>query len=471
MSEQQPSVTTEGRALPRSSCKDSNHRPLTKRRCISPIRHPYIQKNLDKFKDTFQKPSQIYKFLRESWKTNPLYLTRTLSYISKHRQQTLRKRIVDIDSIAKRLLQDQSCVKLENGQAKPQNQNDHCDHNGSSGNNCDYSNNGTDSTIQLADSTIPITKKTCYFNWICADPSKTSQKTRSFGFICPWCDKDYNFLDSLMAHLKCCHPRFSFNLVEEDGQSVIEMTLNSTFDGSYCGFKYPGHDLRRDFRFTPSYPERRMPLTQIIYFRVKKKRPIKSTDNGATKIRSNNEGNTLDYDDDEADIDVDSGRLYYHTSTCLPVKPNEVDLDSEADMDPDWLRERTQLMIDEFTDVNEGEKEILKLWNLHIMKNYKYKGDNMMRQACLDFVEVEGLTLLSKNLTKNFTLHLANLYDYGLISSGDIIECIRILKKLKPPTLASPTKNTSKVKSERSNEHCQHSTHAKRALSNSHCNQ
>lgn len=26
-------------------------------------------------------------------------------------------------------------------------------------------------------------------------------------------------------------------------------------------------------------------------------------------------------------------------------------------------------MIDEFTDVNEGEKEVMKMWNLHIMKH------------------------------------------------------------------------------------------------------
>ena len=26
-------------------------------------------------------------------------------------------------------------------------------------------------------------------------------------------------------------------------------------------------------------------------------------------------------------------------------------------------------MIDEFTDVNDGEKELMKLWNLHMMKN------------------------------------------------------------------------------------------------------
>ena len=26
-------------------------------------------------------------------------------------------------------------------------------------------------------------------------------------------------------------------------------------------------------------------------------------------------------------------------------------------------------LIDEFTDVNDGEKELMKLWNLHLMKN------------------------------------------------------------------------------------------------------
>lgn len=29
----------------------------------------------------------------------------------------------------------------------------------------------------------------------------------------------------------------------------------------------------------------------------------------------------------------------------------------------------SQKQIDEFTDVNEGEKEVMKLWNLHVMKH------------------------------------------------------------------------------------------------------
>lgn len=63
-----------------------------------------------------------------------------------------------------------------------------------------------------------------------------------------------------------------------------------------------------------------------------------------------------------------SFRLYHHTSTCLPIYPREMDVDSEDESDPIWLRKKTSMMIDEFTDVNDGEKEIMKMWNLHVMR-------------------------------------------------------------------------------------------------------
>ena len=44
-------------------------------------------------------------------------------------------------------------------------------------------------------------------------------------------------------------------------------------------------------------------------------------------------------------------------------------MDSENETDPEWLRIKTCRMIDEFTDVNEGEKELMKLWNLHVLKH------------------------------------------------------------------------------------------------------
>jgi polycomb protein SUZ12 len=37
--------------------------------------------------------------------------------------------------------------------------------------------------------------------------------------------------------------------------------------------------------------------------------------------------------------------------------------------DPEWLQRTTKQMIDEFTDVNDGEKNLMKLWNLHVMKH------------------------------------------------------------------------------------------------------
>lgn len=362
-----------------------------KRPCIA---SPYIRSNFQTFKDTFRKASRIYRFLRGTWRANPLYLERTLSYINKHRIKPLKRRDNRIDSIARRLMNNRN----ENGYRHRKLQ------------------------VQR-NSNNDETKVTCFYNWICNDKEKTSQMTKTCGYSCPWCEREYGHLDSLFMHLKCTHPRFNFNLVEEDNHPLIEITLNLSYDGSYCGFKYPGHDLRRDFRFTPAEPERRTSTTQLIHFKSRRRQLTSALENLAT-----HDGEVLVIDEDEADVDVCSGRLYYHTSTCLPVKPNEGDIDSEADIDPEWLRERTQLMIDEFTDVNEGEKEILKIWNLHIMKNYKYKGDNMMRQACLDLVDMEGHTILSKNLFRNFTLHLANLYDFGLLGSRDVLECIRRLR-------------------------------------------
>lgn len=46
-----------------------------------------------------------------------------------------------------------------------------------------------------------------------------------------------------------------------------------------------------------------------------------------------------------------------------------MDIDSEGENDPKWLQQKTIMMIDDFTDVNEGEKELMKLWNLHVMKH------------------------------------------------------------------------------------------------------
>ena len=47
------------------------------------------------------------------------------------------------------------------------------------------------------------------------------------------------------------------------------------------------------------------------------------------------------------------------------------DEDSEDDVDIDWMHDKSNRLIDEFTDVNTGEKDMMKLWNRHV-STYKY---------------------------------------------------------------------------------------------------
>lgn len=122
-------------------------------------------------------------------------------------------------------------------------------------------------------------------------------------------------------------------------------------------------------------------------------------------------------------------RLYHHTITCLPVYPNELDIDSESETDPLWLQQKTMMMIDEFTDVNEGEKELMKMWNLHVMK-YNYVGDCQIPLACQMFLQMRGKELLEKNLYRNFVLHMSSLHDFGLLSPIALYQTVQMLNQM-----------------------------------------
>lgn len=104
--------------------------------------------------------------------------------------------------------------------------------------------------------------------------------------------------------------------------------------------------------------------------------------------------------------------------TYMPVHPKELDMDSEAENDPAWLQKKTLMMIDDFTDVNDGEKELMKMWNLHIMK-YVFVGDCQIPIACDMFIDKRGRELLEKKLYRNFLLHMCSMCDFGLLSPED----------------------------------------------------
>uniref|UniRef100_A0A8C4SXY8 SUZ12 polycomb repressive complex 2 subunit b n=2 Tax=Erpetoichthys calabaricus TaxID=27687 RepID=A0A8C4SXY8_ERPCA len=235
--------------------------------------------------------------------------------------------------------------------------------------------------------------------------NNTRQQTEARDDLhCPWCTLNCRKLYSLLKHLKLCHSRFIFNYVPHPKGARIDVSINECYDGSYVGNPQDIHS-QPGFAFSRNGPVKRTPVTHILVCRPKRTKPslsefLESEDGEVEQQRTYISGHN---------------RLYFHSDTCLPLRPQEMEVDSEDEKDPEWLREKTITQIEEFTDVNEGEKEVMKLWNLHVMK-YGFIADNQMNQACMLFVEKCGQQIIEKNLCRNFLLHLVSMHDFNLVS-------------------------------------------------------
>lgn len=225
-------------------------------------------------------------------------------------------------------------------------------------------------------------------------------------------------LYSLLKHLQLCHARFNFIYHQTPSGVRVDVSINELFDGSYSGSP---HDLvgPAGSAFARTGPVRRTIVTRILVCHPRRPKP------SLTEF--------LEIDENEVNSQrpyiTGHNRLYHHTITCLPVHPKELDNDSEDESDPAWLRHKTMQMIDEFTDVNEGEKELMKMWNLHMMRK-GYVGDIQIQLACERFLKEHGEELLRKNLYRNFILHLCNLFDYGLLSPEMLCKTVEKLQLL-----------------------------------------
>lgn len=167
-------------------------------------------------------------------------------------------------------------------------------------------------------------------------------------FCCPWCSINCMNFKPLKMHLTHCHSRFNFRMVTEINgtrlEAKVDVTPNEGFDGSYAG--NPHHLVQPELGlfFARNGPTRRNSVTLVL---VNKK---------------GQEFRTEEYDseteDGEAFITQGHDRLYYHTKTCLPIRPQDMDYDSESENDPLWMRTKTQLVCSLFQN--------LFLFTLHI---------------------------------------------------------------------------------------------------------
>ncbi|XP_054460877.1 polycomb protein suz12-B isoform X2 [Anoplopoma fimbria] len=249
--------------------------------------------------------------------------------------------------------------------------------------------------------------------------NNTRQQTEARDDLhCPWCTLNCSKLYSLLKHLKLSHSRFIFNYVPHPKGARIDVSINECYDGSYVGNPQDIHS-QPGFAFSRNGPVKRTAVTHILVCRPKRTKPslsefLETEDGELEQQRTYVSGHN---------------RLYFHSDSCMPLRPQEMEEDSEDERDPEWLREKTATQLDEFTDVNEGEKEVMKLWNLHVMK-YGFIADNQMNQAIMLFAENTGAYIVRRNLCRNFLLHLISMHDFNLVTTATIDRAMARLRQI-----------------------------------------
>ncbi|KAL3315893.1 Polycomb protein suz12 [Cichlidogyrus casuarinus] len=94
----------------------------------------------------------------------------------------------------------------------------------------------------------------------------------------------------------------------------------------------------------------------------------------------------------------------------------------------EWLRQHYQRKLEEFTDVNAGEKKMMQLWNAYLLGITPDKfvvSDGLIGTVIMPgFVEKYGPYIAKQGLRFNLLLHLTNLVEYGLLSSKRLRICM-----------------------------------------------
>nr|XP_027194894.1 uncharacterized protein LOC113789542 [Dermatophagoides pteronyssinus] len=260
---------------------------------------------------------------------------------------------------------------------------------------------------------------------------------------CPLCSRQFVMLAQLAVHLTTNHERFRFRMTMDPMNRFISIHvgLNEQFDPTfdtdpllkalnYCPRTHQTQ-RRRVSRMRCTRPERRpttnhQPATMMITIG----RDHRSL---CTMFTYNDEGRYY-----QIDVNHQIGsyealsqrRVFYHSRTMLPILPAEMEDDSETD-EIQWRMRQKRHMMQDFIDVNPGEKAVMGLWNQFIMKyRNRYFADCHMSDAVKNFMVTNTPMLIRCNLRHNCILHLINMYRYKCIDQDVVDQSVRYLNKM-----------------------------------------
>jgi len=242
---------------------------------------------------------------------------------------------------------------------------------------------------------------------------------------CPWCSLNCLELFALLKHLKLSHPRFLFTYVPIPEGARVDVSVSELYDSTYVGNPHDMIGQPPGYAFSRNGPVQRTSITNILVFK-----PTRTAGSLSEFLELENDDHGGPYENQRPFVSGHN-RLYHYSTTCLPIPPHAIlhGDDEEDQTDPEWLKIKTSKMIDDFTDVNAGEKDFMKMWNHHV-QHFTFVGDCQMPQALSMFLDSRGQDIIQKNLFRNFALHLINLFEFGVIGPAHVFTSISKLEGL-----------------------------------------
>ena len=197
----------------------------------------------------------------------------------------------------------------------------------------------------------------------------------------------------------------------------IDVSVSELYDSTYVGNPHDMISQPPGYAFSRNGPVQRTTITNILVCK-----PVRNGGSLSEFLELENDEHSGPYENQRPFVSGHN-RLYHYrynlvhslqiakkstiyylcncifSTTCLPI-PSHAILHGENEEDhpdPEWLRIKTSKMIDDFTDVNRGEKEFMKMWNNHVQK-YTFVGDCQMPRALAMFIDIRGQDIVQKNL-------------------------------------------------------------------------
>ena len=102
--------------------------------------------------------------------------------------------------------------------------------------------------------------------------------------------------------------------------------------------------------------------------------------------------------------------------------------DSDDDVDESQDLCMNNAMLEEFDDVSYEEKTFMMMWHSHL-KSFRVYADLYIPYITERFARKHAPDLIRLGLRHNFLLHLITLWDYGVISSEEMENCILYVDK------------------------------------------